>query len=76
MISHLCQIFSCYASEKMNTSKMTLKFRRIFFSFFFFYFLCINYHVLNDCEREKSNDGAFVVSFCCFNTKTVATEYS
>ena len=77
MISHLCQIFSCYASERMNTSKMTLKFRGNIFSFFFFYFLCINYHVLNECKCEKGNDGAFVLSFCCsFNTKMVATEYS
>ena len=43
---------------------------------FIFIFMYHN-HVLNDCKCEDSNDGAFVVWFCCcFNTKKVAAEYS
>ena len=84
---HLCQFcfvlfflslpfFSfCYAFERMNSFKMTQAERTdgwvgggggIFFM----------YHVLNDCKCEHSNDAAFAVWFCCFNTRTVPTEYS
>ena len=55
-----------YAFERMNISKMAqIKWTGKKLLLFYLVLICI-YHVLNDCKCEDSNDGAFVVWFCCF----------